>query len=114
MHGNDKLVKETAKVLVFPAMSEERDRSKAFAVQMNNFPKAEDYLQLNILRYDYDFVDGELFGELARRSIQKHDKSVKISCYNNQVCYVSNMNAVFKTLQCGTCDTNFSKKLAIQ
>ena len=66
-------------------------------------------LQLNIFIYDIDFVDGELIGELARRSIEKIKKSVKILRYNNHICYVNNINALFKSFRCTTCDTFFSK-----
>ena len=43
---------------------------------MTDIPKVEEMLQLNILLYDIDFVDGELIGELCRRSIQKYEKTV--------------------------------------
>ena len=76
---------------------------------MKDIPKNEDLLQLNILLYDIDFVDGELIGELCRRSIQKYEKSVKLLRYNNHICYVNNINASFKAIQCTTGDTFFSK-----
>ena len=38
------------------------------------FQKVEDLLQPNIFLYDIYFVDGELVGELCRRSIQKYEK----------------------------------------
>ena len=66
-------------------------------------------LHLNIFLYDIDFVDGELMGELCRRSIQKYEKSVKLLRYNNHICYVNNINALFKAFRCTTCDTFFSK-----
>ena len=47
--------------------------------------KVEDLLQLNIFLYDIDFVNGELIGELARRSIRKYEKSVKLLRYNNHI-----------------------------
>ena len=47
-------------------------------VHMTDIPKAEEMLQLNIFLYDIDFVHGELIGELARRSIQRFEKSVKL------------------------------------
>ena len=53
-------------------------------------------LQLNISLYYIDFVDGELIGELAQKSIQKSEKSVKLLRYNNHNCYVSDMNSFFK------------------
>ena len=69
----------------------------------------EEMLQINNFVYDIDFVDGELIGELARRSIQKFEKSVKLLCYNNYICYVNIINALFKAFRCTTCDTFFSK-----
>ena len=54
-------------------------------------------------------MDGELIGELARRSIQKYENSVKLLRYNNHICYVNNINSLFKAFSCTTCDTFFSK-----
>ena len=54
-------------------------------------------------------MDGELIGELARRSIQKYEKSAKLLRYNNHICYVNNINTLFKAFRCITCDTFFSK-----
>ena len=76
---------------------------------MTDIPKVEEMLQLNILLYDINFVDGELIGELARGSIQKFEKSFKLLRYNNHICYVSDINSFFKTFRCSTCDTIFSK-----
>ena len=76
---------------------------------MNDIPKVEDLLQINIYLYDIDFVTGELIGELCRRSIQKYEKNVELLRYNNHICYVNNINALFKALWCTTCDTFFSK-----
>ena len=64
---------------------------------MTDIPKVEDLMQLNIFFYDIDFVDGELIGELCRRSIQKYEKSVKLLRYNNHICYVNNINAVHRS-----------------
>ena len=76
---------------------------------MTDIPKVEEMLQLNIFLYDIDFVDGQLIGELARRSIQKFEKSIKILRYNNHICYVSDTNSFFKSFRCSTCETTFSK-----
>ena len=54
-------------------------------------------------------MDGELIGELARRSNQKFEKSVKLLHYNIHICYVSDVNSFFKSLRSSTCDTIFSK-----
>ena len=77
--------------------SEERDPSKFQGVHMTDIPKVEEMLQLNIFLYCIDFVDGELIGELAPRSIQKFEKSVKLLCYNNHICYINNIKALFTT-----------------
>ena len=70
LHGNKKLEEETSKILnFFPVNKEERDVSKFQRVHLNDIPKVEDLLQLKIFLYDIDSVDGELIGELLRRSI---------------------------------------------
>ena len=76
---------------------------------MTDIPKVEEILQFNNFLYDIDFVDGELIGELARRSFQMFEKSAKLLRYNNDICYVSDMNSFFKSFRCSTCDTIFSK-----
>ena len=110
LHGNEKLEEETSKIFNFFLNNcVEGDPSKFLGVQMTHIPKVEDLLQLNIFFYDIDFVNGELSGELCRRSIQKFEKSVKLLRYNNYIWYVNNINALFKAFRCTTCDTLFSK-----
>ena len=110
LHGNKKLEEETSKIFnLFLNNTEEGDVSKFQSVHLNDIPKVEDLLQLNIFLYDIDFVDGELIGELCRRSNQKYENSIKLLRYNNHICYVNNINALFKAFRCTTCDTFFSK-----
>ena len=78
-------------------------------VHMNNIPTVEDPLTLNILLYDIDNVNGNIVGELARRSVQKYENTVWLLRYNNHICYVNNDNALFQSLCCPICDT-FSNK----
>ena len=110
LHGNEKLEEETSKIFnLFFNNSDEGDVSKFQGVHLNDIPKVEDLLQLNIFLYDIDFVDGELIGELCRRSIQKYEKGVKLLRYNNYICHVNNINTLFNAFRCTTCDTFFSK-----
>ena len=110
LHGNKQLEEETSKVFnLFLNNSEEGDVSTFQGVHLKNIPKVEDLIQLDIFLYDIDFVDGELIGEQCRRSIQKYENSVKLLRYINHICYVNNINALFKTFRCTTCDTFFSK-----
>ena len=54
-------------------------------------------------------MDGQLIGELCRRNIQKYENNVKLLGYNNLICYVNNMNALFRAFRCTACDTFCSK-----
>ena len=56
---------------------------------MNDIPTVEDLLTLNILLYDIDIVDGNIIGELPRRSLQKNNNTVRLLSYNNHIYYVS-------------------------
>ena len=76
---------------------------------MTDFLKVEEMLQLNIFLHDIDLVYGEPIGKLARRSIQKFEKSIKLLIHYNHIRYVSNMNSSFKSFSCSTCNTIFSK-----
>ena len=79
-------------------------------VHMNDIPFVEDLLTLNILLYDVDIVDGNIVGELARRSVQKYENTVRLLRYNNHICYVNNTNAVFEYFRCPNCDIRFNRK----
>ena len=74
-------------------------------VHMNDIPTVEGLLTLNILLYDIDIVDVNIVGELARRSVQKYENTVRLLRYNNHICYVNNINAVFQSFRCPNCDT---------
>ena len=48
---------------------------------MNDISTAEDLITLNIVLYDIDIVDGNIVGELARRSVQKHENTLRLLRY---------------------------------
>ena len=101
--GNERLEEETSKIFnLFVNICREADPSKFQGVQMTDIPKKKEMFQLKSFLYDIDFVDGELIGELERRSIQKFEKSVELLRYNNHICYVNNMNSSFKSFRCST------------
>ena len=109
LHGNDELEEETSKIFNLSLFNcEEGVPSKFQSDHMNDIPKVEDLLQLDISLYDIDLVDGEPIGEPCR-SVQKFDKSVELLRFNRHICCVNNINAFFKAFQCITCDTFFSK-----
>ena len=83
-------------------------------VHSNDFPNVEDLLTLNILLYDIDIVDGNIVGELARRSVQKDENTVRLLRCNNHIRYVNNINAVFQSFRCPNCDTFFNKTFNLE
>ena len=62
---------------------------------MNDIPIVKDLLTLNILLYDIHIVYGNIIVELARRSMQKYNNTVRLLRYNNHICYVSNSFSSF-------------------
>ena len=101
LHGNQRLEGETSKIFNSFINKMGRLSSNEFeVVHMNNFPIVEDLLTLNIVLYDVDIVDENNIGELDRRSVQKYDNTVRLLRYNNHICYVSNVNAVFQPFRC--------------
>ena len=106
LHGNQRLKDETSKV--FNSFIKEMDGlspNQFKGVHMNDIPIVEDLLTLNILLYDIDIVDGDIIGELARRSVRKYYNTVGLLRFNNHICYVSNINAVFQSFRCPNFDT---------
>ena len=110
LHGNERLEEETSKLFnLFLVNSTNPDPSKFQGVCMDDIPTVEDIVSINIFKYDIDFIDGAMVGELARRSIKKYEKNVQLIRYNSPICYVDNINALFKAFRCPTCDTYFQK-----
>ena len=60
-----------------------------WGAQLNDIPAVERLLTTNILLYDIDNVDGNIIGELAKRSVQKHENTVRLFKYNNHINFVS-------------------------
>ena len=105
LHGNERLEEETSKLFnLFLVNSTNPDPSKFQRVCMDDIPSVEDIVGINIFIYDIDLIDGAM---VARRSIEKYEKNVQLIRYNSHICYVDNINALFKVLRCSTCDTYF-------
>ena len=108
LHGYERLEEETSKLFnVFLVNSTNPDPSKFQGVCMDDIPSVEDIVGINIFIYDNDLTDGAMVGELARRSIKKYEKNVQLIRYNSHICYVDNINALFKAFRCPTCHTYF-------
>ena len=81
---------------------------------MNDIPIVEHLPTLTILLYDIDIVDGYIIGEFVRRSVQEDDNTVRLLRYNNHICYLNNINAVFQSFRCPNCDTFFNKTFNLE
>ena len=55
-----------------------------------------------------------MVGELARRSVQKNEKTVELLRYNNHIFYVKNINAVFQCFRSPNCDTFFNRTFNLE
>ena len=105
LHGTQRLEEETSKILnLFISKKDGLSADQFQGVHMNDIP-TEYLLTVNILLYDIDIVDGNIVGELARRSVQKYENTVQLLSYNSHICYVNNINAVFQSFRCHNCDT---------
>ena len=110
LHGNERLEEETSKSFnLFVVNSRNPDLSKIQGACMDDIICVEDIVGINIFIYDIDLIDGAMVGELARRSIKKNEKNVQLIRYNSHICYVYNINALFKAFRWSTCDTYFQK-----
>ena len=115
LHGTQRLEEETSKLFnLFVNKTDGLSRNQFQGVHMNDIPIVEDLLTLNILLYDIDFVDGKNIGELARRSVTKYEKTLRLLRYNNHICYVYNINAVFQTYRCPNCVTFFDRTFNLE
>ena len=55
-----------------------------------------------------DIEDGEIIGELVRRSVERYDENIKLLRYNNHICYVNDIDKFFKKFRCPSCDMFFN------
>ena len=115
LHGTQRLEEETSKLFnLFINKMNGLSADQFQGVHMNDIPIVEDLLTLNILLYDIDIVDGNIVGELVRRSVHKYENTVRLLRYSNHICYVNNINAVFQSFRCPNCDTFFSRTFNLQ
>ena len=97
LHSTQQLEKDISKMFyLFINKTDGLSPNQFHGNHMNDILTVEDLLTLNNLLYDIDNVDGNIIGELARRSVQKYESTVRLLRYNNHICYVSSINASFK------------------
>ena len=115
LHGTQRLEEETSNLSnLFINKMDGLSPNHFQGVHMNYIPMGEDLLTLNILLYDTDIVDGNFIGELARRSAQKLECTVRLLRYNNHICYVNNINALFQIFRYPDSHVFFNKTFNLE
>ena len=115
LHGTQRAEEETSKLFnLFINKMDGLSASQIQVVQMNDIPIVENLLTLNILLCDIDVVDGNIIRELARRSVQKYEYAVRLLRYNNHICYVNNIIAVFQSSRCPYCDSSVNRTFDLE
>ena len=105
LHGNERFEEETSKLFnVLLKKTGWTDLANFRGVCMEDIAAKEDVVQAHICLYDIDIVDGSMIWELASRSVGKHSNTVRLIPYNIRICYVSNINALFKAYRCPSRD----------
>ena len=64
---------------------------------------------MNVLVYDIEVSENGIVGELAQRSLQRFNSTTTLLRYNNHICYVTDVNKVFKAFRCPTYDKFFRR-----
>ena len=96
LHGNGGLEEETSEMFtLFLETVWGTNPASCQVVCVNDLAIVKDSVRVNIFLYDIDFVDGATIGELAR-SVGKHSNIVRLLRYISHICYVCDINILFK------------------
>ena len=115
LHDTQRLEEETSNLFnLFINQVDGLSPNQFQGVHMNDISTVEDLLTLKILLYGKDIVDGNIVGEVVRRSVQKPENTVRLLKYNNHISYVNNINAVFQSFRCPNCDTFFNRTFNLE
>ena len=95
--GNERVEEETKKLLnayltANPHLSVQNFRG----VGLEDLHIVERLAEVNILVYDLEVSNGGNIGELAERSLRRFNSAATLLRYNNHICYVTDVNKVFK------------------
>ena len=78
LHGHSNLDAHTSQLFTEFISKSGYDPKNFLGVAIDDLPLVEEIVERNIFIYDFDIQDGEYVGELARRSIGKFEKTVKL------------------------------------
>ena len=83
-------------------------------VGLEDLHLVERLAEVKILVFDTEVSDSGNIGELAERSLRRFNSTATLLRYNNHICYVTDVNKVFKTFRCSTCNFFFTRRSNLQ
>ena len=107
MNGHNDLDSHTSRYCTEFISKSGYDPKSFRGVSVEDLLFVEKIVQRNIFIYDFDIHQGEYVEELARRSIRRFDKTVKILRFNNHIIHTNDIDSFFKCFRCPSCDTFF-------
>ena len=96
MNGHNDLDTHTSRYFTKFITKSGYDPKNFRGVSVKDLPVVEEIIERNIFIYDFDIQEGEYVGELARRSIGRFDKTVKLLRFNNHMIHTNDIDSFFK------------------
>ena len=109
MNGHNDLDSHTSRYFTDFISKSSYDPKNFRGVSVEDLPVVEEIVQRNTFIYNFDIQEGEYVGELARRTIGRFDKTVKLLRFNNHIIHTNDIDSFFKCFRCPSCDTFFHK-----
>ena len=70
--------------------------------------------EVNVLVNDIHVTEDGLIGEHAEQPLRTFSSTANLLYYNIHICYVTDVNKVFKWFRCPTCEKNFRRSSNLQ
>ena len=109
MNGHNDLDSHTSIYLTEFVSKSGYDPKGFRGVSVEELHVVEEIVQRNTFIYDFDIQEGEYEGDLARRGIERFDKTVKLLRFNNHIIHTNDIDYFFKCFRCPSCDTFFKR-----
>ena len=109
LHGHSNLDAHTSQLFTELISKSGYDPKNFRGVAIDDLPLVEGIVERNIFIYDFDIQEAEYIGELARRSIGKFEKTVKMLRFNNHIIHTNDIDSFFKFFRCLSCDCFFNR-----
>ena len=94
--GHSNLDAHTSQLLTEFKSKSAYESKKLRGVANDDLPLVEETVDRNIVIYGFDIQEGEYVGELARQSIGKFGKTVKMLRLNNHIIHTNDIDSFFR------------------